>query len=180
MSSVRKHGSTRLTLSHAAVFLTCAALSAACGTDRRIVGGACADPLDCVDGLTCIVSANDGVALGRCTRPCTSTGELCDAETNADNESTGATVCAPVDGSEANICYLGGVKALGDTCEGYGDCGAGLLCVTASSTAPKTCEKGCELAAPDCAAEQTCTNAGTLGAPEFNLGVCITDAASGS
>ena len=103
----------------------------------------CLTSEECVDGAVCFDSPGD-VAL--CMETCAVDVRLCE----------GGEVCIPVASDEENVCYLGGVTEIGNTCVDSSVCVAGSVCIVEGDTG--TCRAACDTRNPTCpAAGDVCT-----------------------
>lgn len=119
-------------------------LLAACGDPgTRDVGDACLTSLECPDESVCFPTAEPEV--NRCM-------SVCDAETRLCED---GTVCLAGASGAERVCYLGGEREVGESCEDGDECAAGAVCILEDGAA--VCRRACDTRlGTGCAENQVC------------------------
>jgi hypothetical protein len=105
------------------------------------VGERCRSSEDCEDGTACFRDARGAAA---CMRLCVAGDRVCED----------GSPCLPAAGSSIYVCYVGGTRAIGESCHDHRDCARGV-CVEQDGAS--RCYAPCHLDDPlACGAERIC------------------------
>jgi hypothetical protein len=127
------------------------------------VGASCRTPGDCTIGLTCVQTATQG---SLCMLKCSQT-TFCDD----------GSLCLMTSSGTAAVCYIGGHRAIGESCATTLECVNGARCL-AHPNAPDEayCYRACSLEHTACGPEEYCLTAGSRGVCMSRLGkACSSD-----
>ena len=128
----------------------------ASGCGRAVAGRACDSTAPCPDDYVC-APARDGA--NRCMVTCSLTETVCHD----------GSACLPLGGS-MGACYLGGERAINDTCTTDLDCTRTAICVhgyAPNHSTPRTlCLRGCNIDGTfDCGGGVPCVGSGYCASP---------------